>query len=149
MATFPLPSRPALSYRTGGRRFGAPRDGGRQHAGCDLIAPAGTEIRAVEAGTVVRGPYPFYHGTHAIEVQHPGSVVRYCEIRGVAEGIAVGSAVTEGQTIAYVGRMYTDSMLHLEMYDGSRTGQLTQPNNPPYQRRADLMDPSSYLDGCT
>jgi murein DD-endopeptidase MepM/ murein hydrolase activator NlpD len=150
MATFPLRSRPALSYSSGGRRFGAQRDGGsRRHAGCDLIAPEGTEILAVETGTVVRGPYPFYHGTYAIEVQHGPFVARYCEIRGAADGVGVGTTVGAGQVIAYVGRMYRDSMLHFELYDGTRSGQLTQRNNAPYQRRADLKDPTGFLDGCS
>jgi murein DD-endopeptidase MepM/ murein hydrolase activator NlpD len=148
MPTFPLPSVPTQSYSTGPRRFGSPRSGNRLHAGCDLIAAEGTEIRAVEAGVVVRGPYPFYHGTHAIEVRHGTRIVRYCEIRGTAEGLGVGSAVSEGQVIAYVGRMYRDSMLHFEMYEGTATGQLTQRSNPPYQRRSDLMNPTDYLDRC-
>ena len=37
-------------------------------------------------------------------------------------------------------------MLHFEMYDNSATGRLTDRHNPPYQRRADLMDPTPYLD---
>jgi murein DD-endopeptidase MepM/ murein hydrolase activator NlpD len=57
MATFPLPFRPKEDYHTGGRKFGAGREGGgRKHATCDLIAPKGTEIYAVEDGEVVRGP---------------------------------------------------------------------------------------------
>jgi murein DD-endopeptidase MepM/ murein hydrolase activator NlpD len=149
---FPLEAAPTLSYGTGGRRFGAARAGGRRHAACDLIAPLNTPILAVENGVVIRGPYPFYHGTDAIEVRHTHFIVRYCEIRGAAEGIGVGSQVTEGQVIAYVGRMYHDSMLHFEMYSGvdgdgnPLTGQLTQRNNPPYQRRIDLIDPTPYLD---
>jgi murein DD-endopeptidase MepM/ murein hydrolase activator NlpD len=146
MATFPLPFVPRLSYHTGGRRFGARRDGGRMHAACDLIAPEGTEIFAVDSGVVIGGPYEFYHGTFAIEVRHPRFIVRYCEIRGAASGIRVGSNVLQGQVIAYVGRMYVDSMLHFEMYDGSGRGGLTQRGNPPYQRRSDLIDPTSFLD---
>lgn len=149
---FPLEAVPALSYKTGGRRYGAARAGGRLHAACDLIAPLNTPILAVEDGVVIRGPYPFYHGTEAIEVRHTHFIVRYCEIRGAADGIAVGSPVTEGQVIAYVGRMYHDSMLHFEMYSGvdgdgnTLTGQLTKRDNPPYQRRRDLIDPTPYLD---
>ena len=45
MPTFPLPSRPLQSYKSGGCRFGASRSqGNRLHAGCDLIAPPNTEI---------------------------------------------------------------------------------------------------------
>ncbi len=150
MATFPLPFVPTQSYKTGGRRFGANRDDGkRKHAACDLIAPKGTEIYAVENGKVTYGPYLFYRGTYAIEFKlDSGKVVRYCEIEKVASGIAVGSTVTEGSLIAYVGKMYVDSMLHFELYEGTGSGPLTVRSNPPYQRRSDLIDPTSYLDGC-
>ncbi len=75
---FPLPFKPQADYKSGGRKFGAPRDGGsRLHAGCDLIAPKGTQIRALEDGTVVRGPYPFFNGTYAIEVKHSHFIARY------------------------------------------------------------------------
>ena len=147
MPTFPLPFIPKLDYKSAGRKFGAGREGGgRKHAACDLIAPKGTEIYAVEDGEVVLGPYDFYHGTDAIEVRHARFVVRYSEIKGTPAGVGVGSQVTQGQVIAYVGKMYVDSMLHFEMYSGTGTGSLTQRSNPPYQRRSDLIDPTPYLD---
>ncbi|HCK80000.1 MAG TPA: M23 family metallopeptidase [Candidatus Competibacter sp.] len=150
MATFPLPFKPTLSYSAGGRRFGANRDGGkRKHAACDLIAPKGTEIYAVEKGKVTYGPYLFYRGTYAIEFRlDSGKVVRYCEIEKVASGVSVGSTLEEGALIAYVGKMYVDSMLHFELYAGTGSGPLTVRANPPYQRRADLLNPSDYLDSC-
>src|ERR1700681_3801500 len=98
MPTFPLPFRPKQDYHKGRLRFGADRDGGaRKHAGCDLIAPKGTEIHAVEDGEVVRGPYPFYHGTDAIEFKltSSGRIVRYGEIRSAAPGVKVGSRLNE------------------------------------------------------
>lgn len=144
---FPLRSVPTLSYRTGPRRFGAPRDGGvRLHAGCDLIAPQGTEVLAVEDGVVTLGPYAFYRGTYAIEVRHANFVARYCEISDTAEDVAVGTPVKKGDVIAFVGRMRVSSMLHFEMYSGTGTGPLTQRDRSPYQRRSDLIDPTPYLD---
>jgi murein DD-endopeptidase MepM/ murein hydrolase activator NlpD len=143
---FPLPFVPKLSWKTGGRYFGALRSDGRKHAACDLIAPKGTEIFAVDDGIVIRGPYPFHHGTDAIEVQHTFFIVRYAEILKPAPGIGVGTHVTQGAVIGYVGKMYRDSMLHFEMYDGSGSGPLTVRSNKPYQRRSDLMDPTPYLD---
>jgi peptidoglycan hydrolase-like protein with peptidoglycan-binding domain len=32
------------------------------------------------------------------------------------------------------------------MYSGAVSGPLTDPSNPPYKRRSDLLDPTSYLD---
>ena len=49
---FPLKQRPALSYHSGVRTFGAPRGNGRLHAACDLIAPVGTPIFAVAKGVI-------------------------------------------------------------------------------------------------
>jgi murein DD-endopeptidase MepM/ murein hydrolase activator NlpD len=66
---FPLRTRPSADYHSGGLRFGAVREG-RKHAACDLIAPVGSDILAVNDGIVITGPYAFYHGTFAIEVRH-------------------------------------------------------------------------------
>jgi len=162
MPTFPLPFRPKDDYHKGGLRFGAGRNHGhRAHAACDLIAPPETEIYAVEDGTVVKGPYGFYHnGVQAIEfeLKSSGRIVRYCEIKGMAPGIHVGKPVKEGQLIAFVGMMNDSSMLHFEMYEGTETGDLTNRSNKSYpllpkaqefQRRKDLIDPTAYLDSCT
>jgi murein DD-endopeptidase MepM/ murein hydrolase activator NlpD len=146
MLTFPLRTRPTADYHMGGLRFGASRDNGRKHAGCDLVAPKGAEIIAVDDGTVINGPYAFYHGTFALEVRHTYLVVRYGEISGVATGIQVGARVTRGQVIAYVGKMNVDSMLHIEMYSGFDSGPLTVRANIPFERRLDVMDPTDFLD---
>lgn len=144
---FPLKRRPKLSYKKGARYFGAKRSNGRLHAGCDLIASPGTEIYAVADG-VIGASYAFYSGTDALEVKHTGGfVVRYGEISGLAAGLKRGSKVTRGQLIAYVGQLNSgSSMLHFEMYSGSETGRLTVRSNKPYQRRSDLVDPTSHLD---
>ena len=152
---FPLNARPRLSYKTGGRYFGAPRTtstgGHRSHAGCDLIVPKGTPIVAVADGEVIRNPYYFYSGTYALEVRHTGGfVVRYGEISTAAQGVSAGGSVTRGQVIAFVGKLESgSSMLHFEMYAGTASGALTVRGNPPYQRRSDLLDPTPYLDQAT
>jgi murein DD-endopeptidase MepM/ murein hydrolase activator NlpD len=145
---FPLPFVPALSYKTSGRRFGATRPKGRLHAGCDLIATPGIAIRAIEDGVVIQGPKLFYENTYSLVVRHKsGIVARYCEIRGAAKEVRLGSEVKEGQIIAYVGQLPSkSSMLHFEVYSGKQHGSLTVRTNGPYQRRADLMNPASLLD---
>jgi murein DD-endopeptidase MepM/ murein hydrolase activator NlpD len=141
---------PKLDYHPGKnhkRWFGAGRDG-RLHAACDLIAPEGTPIYAIADGFVSRVVTQFYHGTYAMEITHErGIIARYCEIKKeVASGVVKGARVKQGQVIAYVGKMHTDSMLHLELYAGTETGSLSRPNSPPFNRRPDLIDPTSYLD---
>jgi len=146
---FPLPFLPHDSFKTGGRRFGADRDKGRRkHAGCDLIAPLGTPIFAVGRGVVMEAAErEFYRGTYAVVVQHNGYVVRYCEVKGVAPGIRRGSVVEPGAVIAYVGKMFVSSMLHFELYQGPYgRGGLTDRSNKPFQRRKDLLNPTSFLE---
>jgi murein DD-endopeptidase MepM/ murein hydrolase activator NlpD len=152
---FPLKERPSLSYHDGCRYFGADRDGGRKHAGCDLIAPIGTEILAVKDGKITLGPYSFAGGTYAIEVDHGDCIVRYTEIKDTfPQGIKEGCSVSQGQVIAYIGAFHTKKgeikhMLHFEMYSKKTTGGLTQRDNPPYQRRSDLINPTEILDKAT
>ncbi|MBG7601739.1 MAG: SH3 domain-containing protein [Gammaproteobacteria bacterium] len=146
---FPLHQRPVPSYHDGGRKFGASRSNGtRKHAGCDLIAPGGTEILAMDSGKIIRGPYHFYSGAYALEIKHSnGKVVRYGEImKIVPAGTRVGARVSRGQIIARVGQLQSgSSMLHLEIYSGAESGKLTQAGNK-YKRRSDLIDPTPYLD---
>lgn len=143
MPVFPIPFVPELTYTTGARYFGAGRSDGRLHAGCDLIAPRGTDVYAVDDGTVIQGPYYFYSKTYALEVQHTSFVVRYGEIdKTVAAGVVPGGKLKRGQRIGDVGAL---GMLHFEMYSGEATGALTVRSNRPYQRRSDLLDPTAYL----
>ena len=145
---FPLAFVPKDCFFSGGRRFGADREGGkRKHAACDLIAPVGTPIYAIRDGVVVieAGTY-FYHGTRSLAVKHSdGVIVRYCEIAKAAPGLRLGSPVSSGQIIAYVGKMFHLSMLHFELYKGTGDGPLTNKSNKPFQRRSDLIDPTQLL----
>jgi murein DD-endopeptidase MepM/ murein hydrolase activator NlpD len=145
---FPLGTRPAQSYKTGMRRFGANRKGDRKHAGVDLYAPVGSPIYAMDEGEITNGPYAFYLGTQAIEIKHPQFLARYGEIRDVADGLKMGEKVTKGQLIGYVGQLrgLNMSMLHLELYKDSASGSLTVRGNKPFHRRSDLIDPTTLLD---
>lgn len=152
MATFPLHKRPTQSYHENPRKFGSGRDAGkRKHAGCDLYAPVGTPIVAMEDGVVVQ-TYLFYCGTYALEVKHAsGFIARYGEIQKCS--LKAGDVVKEGQVIATVGKLegMTISMLHLELFSGVATGPLTVRGVPggPFSRRSDLIDPTGYLDALT
>ena len=132
--------------------FGSPRAGGsRKHAGCDLYSTVGRPIYAVEDGTVLE-TYLFYCDTDALVVKgkHTGRVIRYGEIRSGSpekHGVSPGDTVKKGQVIAEIGKLscYSQAMLHFELYSGSASGGLTVPDNPPYQRRSDLINPTKDL----
>ena len=146
---------PTQDWINGIRCFGARRSGGkRAHAGCDLYAPVGTTIHAIASGTVTLGPYPFYDGTYALEVDHGTFLARYGEIQKNAM-VRAGDHVSAGQPIAKVGKLLSmvNCMLHLELYDKSATGPLTVKNSStkknakgiPFMRRRDLIDPTQKL----
>ena len=152
---FPFKQLPSVNWTEGVRAFGSRRShGARAHAGCDLYFPVGTTIHAITAGTVTLGPYDFYEGTYALEIDHGAFLARYGEIQKSAL-VRQGDRVTAGQPIAKVGKLnsITNSMLHLELYDKSASGALTVKNNQtkktvngiPFMRRRDLIDPTAKL----
>ena len=146
---------PTQDWIQGIRCFGARRSGGnRAHAGCDLYAPVGTTIHAITSGVVTLGPYLFYAGTFALEVDHGSFLARYGEIQKAAF-VKAGDRVEAGQPIARVGKLIgmKNSMLHLELYDKSASGPLTVKNKStkrtskgiPFMRRSDLINPTDKL----
>jgi murein DD-endopeptidase MepM/ murein hydrolase activator NlpD len=147
---YPLHHPCSGSFRDSPRFFGSPRDSGRLHAGVDLYAAYLSPIRAIADGHVIQPPYSFYDGTNALEVHHPGvGTVRYGEISSSkVVHWSSGAEVKCGQLIAYVGLLDSlqMSMIHFELYSGKASGPLTDYDNWPYQRRRDLVNPSSLVD---
>ena len=154
---FPFPVVPNYSWEERPRAFASPRAGGsRLHAGCDLYFPRGTPIHAVADGMVVRGPYPFYCATFALEIDHGSFLARYGEIQSSTD-VRTGNSVRAGHKIAKVGHLIgiqvPSDMLHFELYDKSCTGPLTVGSNADsamrngvsFMRRKDLIDPTSRL----
>ena len=167
MSTFPLAAPPSITWHQNPRNthFGAPRSGNYPvHGACDLVAPAGTAVVAVQNGRIIRGPYSFatycqgtaQTTTYAIDVAHERFTARYGEISAtLATGLHAGVPVNEGQVIAFVGIQCGGSMLHFELFDDpSRLDYLTDHSNNKYlyvpqanyQRRNDLLDPTYLLD---
>lgn len=158
-AVFPLQKSPPAHWHwtKGMRRFGAGRSKGRAHAGCDLYAPEGTPVYAVADGKVTRDPSYFYNGTYALEVDHGPFLVRYGEVRNGCR-LRKGDSVQCGEKIAEVGHLLNitlpSDMLHIEFYDKTASGALTElnasrtarhQNNHPFLRRRDLTDPTPWL----
>lgn len=153
MATFPLPNIPPESYQAGNLSFGNQRQW-QVHAACDLLAPADTEVYAVEDGKLWYGPRQFFLSgpqhrvgkeivcnkdstcimTYEIAVIHSKFIIRYGEVAlRKAPGIVPGASVTEGQLIGYVGPQSVNTMLHLEMYSNTNDlDPLTQEGNTTY-----------------
>jgi murein DD-endopeptidase MepM/ murein hydrolase activator NlpD len=153
MATFPLPTIPPRSYQAGVLAFGDQRQW-QVHAACDLVAPAGTEIFAVEKGKVWYGPRNFFLSgpqhkegktivcntgstcimTYEIAIIHPNFIIRYGEVGSrKAKGIEPGAEVSEGQLIGWVGPQSVHTMLHFEMYSNTDDlASLTQETNTEY-----------------
>lgn len=151
---FPLASSAKADYNAGARKFGSNRDGGvRKHAASDLYHRDYEAVYAVADGVVLRDREAFYGGTMATEILHTGGfTARYGEIASSKlKLLKLGKTVKAGQLIGYIrtvkleGRYLPNSMLHFELFSGKAKGALTVKNSFPYQRRSDLLNPTSYL----
>lgn len=154
MSTWICPVKDAFGEVVGSRTFASSRGGGkRAHAGLDFVAPHGTKVYAVTAGTVQRVAM-FYQNTWAVEVKNDdGSILRYCEI---ATKLETGDRVEQGDIIGTILRADGGTeMVHMEVYFGDGEGMLTQTGNKTFkyvddsknfQRRSDLIDPTFLKD---
>ncbi|MEX2178685.1 MAG: M23 family metallopeptidase [Gemmatimonadaceae bacterium] len=89
----------------------------RKHAGTDYAANAGTPIRAIGEGLVIRAGWHNGYG-NVIDIRHGnGYVSRYGHMRAFAKGISSGVRVSREQTIGYVGStgLSTAPHLHFEV----------------------------------
>ncbi|MDM7923144.1 MAG: M23 family metallopeptidase [Pyrinomonadaceae bacterium] len=151
MRIFPLPKK-VDSYKSNySCRFGAPRGTNRKHGGVDLAAAIGTPVYAVGDGVVIEVAGNFdQYGTSVVSIEHGDiydddyCIVRYGEVDTIM--VQIGAQVSAGDMIAKVGKQPGGTQLHLEMYDGTESGQFLQPNNLPYKRRGDIIDPTPYMD---
>ena len=92
----------------------------RNHRGTDYAASSGTPVRAIGDGVVVTAGRMSGFG-NVIDLRHAnGFVSRYGHLRGFASGVARGTRVGIGQTIAYVGMtgLATAPHLHFEVLVG-------------------------------
>ncbi len=104
------------------------------HSGLDLLAPIGTSVKAVGAGTVAFAGKQGSYG-NLVVVNHPGGKQsRYAQLKNIR--VKVGQKVKQGDLLGTVGTSGTPSSpqphLHFEMRYASDVGWVAE-------------DPSSYL----
>lgn len=162
---FPAPKWDGTSYKQGSPEFGHRRKGKkgfRDHAACDLYAPLESDVVAVDDGYVVEFSIKFAGPTQALALFHRGiGVIRYGEIVKVpVEYRIINTPITAGTVIGKVGRAVATypPMLHLELFDGSGSGPLSDrvhkieytnedvEKDGKYERRGDLMNPTKLID---
>jgi murein DD-endopeptidase MepM/ murein hydrolase activator NlpD len=86
----------------------------RPHTGVDYAAPSGTPVVALGDGVVTHRGWAG-GGGNTIKIKHPGNyVTSYMHLRGYAKGISVGSRVSRGQLIGYVGSTGLSTGPHLD-----------------------------------
>jgi murein DD-endopeptidase MepM/ murein hydrolase activator NlpD len=91
--------------------------GVREHKGMDYAAAMGTPVRAIGEGTVITEGWGNGYG-NMLEIRHRnGYVTRYGHLSRFAAGVHVGSRVSIGQTVAFVGStgLATGPHLHFEV----------------------------------
>jgi peptidoglycan LD-endopeptidase LytH len=97
---FPVTDAP----RTMTDSFDDPRGVGRQHHAVDIMAPRGSPVRAVDAGTILKLVSGGAGGTTIYQLD---GTERYCyyyaHLQGYSAGLREGQSVARGEVIGYVG----------------------------------------------
>ena len=96
------------------------RDGGEFHGGIDVLAPGGSPIVAVDAGTVVQINYDGGWGQY-VKIDHgQGVQTLYAHMIAGSPTVSPGQFVEAGQLIGYVGATgyATTTHCHLEVWVG-------------------------------
>ncbi|MFI3282224.1 MAG: peptidoglycan DD-metalloendopeptidase family protein [Rikenellaceae bacterium] len=105
----------------------------RPHLGVDYAAPSGTPVHSVADGVVTFRAYSG-GGGNTIKIKHPGNIqTGYLHLSRFATGIKVGSHVSQGQLIGYVGSTGASTGPHLDYRvwkNGVAINPLTIPQEP-------------------
>ena len=103
--------------------FGAPRSGGRTHAGLDIFAPRGTPVYSSTGGFVwAISDVNIYGGNAVTVVGAGGRRYYYAHLDGFAPELQEGQYVTPETVLGYVGTTgnaeTTPPHVHFEVADG-------------------------------
>lgn len=103
--------------------FGAPRSGGRSHAGQDIMAIKGTPIISPTAAVVLRTGFGDSAGYYVYTANPGGETFVYMHLDKIGEGIAPGVELAQGSLIGYVGDTGNASggaaHLHFEIHNSN------------------------------
>ena len=87
----------------------------KPHTAVDYAAPTGTPVHAIGDGTVTKCGWDPTGGGNRIKIKHNmGYESSYMHLSKFASGIRVGTRVTQGQLIGYVGATGTATGPHLD-----------------------------------
>ncbi|MET0146997.1 MAG: peptidoglycan-binding protein [Ilumatobacteraceae bacterium] len=106
-----------------GDSWAAARGAGRVHLGVDIVAAEGSQLYAVATGKVIQlyTDAPGSLSGNGVKIARPdGTYFFYAHLSALAPGIALGTQVTAGQLIGYVGHTGNAAgpHLHLEVHPG-------------------------------
>ena len=106
----------------------------RPHHGVDYAAPAGTPVHAVADGTVTFRGWDKGGGGNTLKIKHAGNLeTGYLHLKSFAKGITVGTRVSQGQLIGYVGSTGASTGPHLDFRikkNGTPIDPLKMPQEP-------------------
>ena len=106
----------------------------RPHHGVDYAAPAGTPVHSVADGTVTFAGWDRGGGGNTLKIKHAGTLeTGYLHLKSFAKGIKVGSRVSQGQLIGYVGSTGASTGPHLDYRikkNGTPIDPLKMPQEP-------------------
>ena len=87
----------------------------RPHHGIDYAAPTGTPVHSIGDGVVIKKGYQKKGGGRYVKIKHNSVyTTTYMHFSKFAKGIKVGSTVSQGQTIGYVGQSGLATGPHLD-----------------------------------
>ena len=102
----------------------SPIYGGREwHSGIDIAGTGkGSPVYATNNGTIILREYVYSYGNYIIINHNNGYYSLYAHMNGFAKGLKVGSTVSRGQVIGYVGSsgLSTGPHLHFEIRNCER-----------------------------
>ena len=129
---WPTNSGYTLSSYYGYRLSGYDSANGNLHAGIDIAGTGyGSPVKAANNGVIEVMQFKYDYGNHIMINHNNGYYTVYAHMSGFAPGISVGSTVSRGQIIGYVGATgwATGPHLHFEIRTCSRWSCATNPLN--------------------